>query len=72
MGYREDVMSDMLGEDWEKWICPIKGPAGMDLCYEDRNSEECRKCEEEFMRGIEEQERRRRGAGGGNGTKNTP
>ena len=50
MSYQDDVMSDILGGDWEKWICPIKGPIGQDLCYVDRDSEECQKCEEAFIR----------------------
>ena len=50
MSYQDDVMSDVLGEDWEKWICPIKGPVGSDLCYIDRCSEECRKCEEAYIK----------------------
>ncbi len=50
MSYWDDVKSDVLGEDWEKWICPLKGPIGSDLCYVDRDSEECRKCEEAYIK----------------------
>lgn len=53
MSYYDDVMSDILGDDWEKWICPFKGGVGNDLCYVDRNSDECRKCEEEAMKYFE-------------------
>lgn len=56
MNWKEDVISDVLGDDWEKYICPIKGPPGMDLCYVDRNSEECRKCEEEYLKFYENKE----------------
>lgn len=56
MSYYDDVMSDILGDDWEHYICPIKGCAGQDLCYVDRDSEECRKCQEEFEKEIEKYE----------------
>ena len=48
--YYDDVMSDICGDDWETWICPFKGPAGQDLCYVDRGSEECKRCEEEALK----------------------
>lgn len=50
--YCEEAIADMLGSDWESYICPLSGPS--ELCYVDRNSEECKKCEEEFMKYHEE------------------
>lgn len=57
MSYYDDVMSDMCGDDWERWICPLKGPLGSDFCYVDRNSEECRKCEEEYEKYFEKEKK---------------
>lgn len=58
MSWDDYVMAEIYGDDWEKWICPIKGPAGMDLCYVDRYSEECRKCEEKFLKYCENKEKK--------------
>lgn len=38
--YCEEAIADMLGSDWESYICPLSGPS--ELCYVDRNSEECK------------------------------
>lgn len=51
------VMSYIYGDDWERLICPLKGPLGSDFCYVDRNSEECRKCEEEYEKYFEKEKK---------------
>ncbi len=57
MSYYDDVMSEIYGDNWEQYICPIKGPAGSDLCYVDRDSEECQKCQEDFLKFCEEMDK---------------
>lgn len=56
----DDAMSAAYGDDWEKYICPIHGPAGQDLCFVERGSEECVNCEKEFMKEVNKNERKRR------------
>lgn len=52
--YYDEAMSEAYGSDWEKYICPIAGTAGQDLCFVDRDSEECKKCQAEFEKSLEE------------------
>lgn len=53
--YSDEAIADMLGDDWESYICPLAGP-GNATCYVDRNSKECQKCQEDYLKAIEEQE----------------
>ena len=43
--------------DLEEYICPIAGATP--ICYVDRESEECRKCKEEFIRSEIDHEQKR-------------